>query len=148
MQPVGVRETWRSLFEKCVLKVTGSEATNACQNDPLCSGLKAEIGGAVHKVRPIWDANFSTDDYGFLLVYTKNAFSKINHIGILWEVHHLWPSGARFFNCFCYWTSFVLKNGNGEAIFLYNREGVTQGNPLSMLAYGIYVLPMIKHPKE
>ena len=35
----------------------------------------------------------------------------------------------------------------GQPIFLHSREGVTQGAPLDMVAYGIGVLPLIKHPK-
>ena len=71
---------------------------------------------------------------------------------MLWIVHHLWTSGARFiFSCYHHWSSLVLKNGNGTARFLNIREGVTQGYPLAMLtamvAYGIGVLPLIKQLK-
>ena len=31
--------------------------------------------------------------------------------------------------------------------FLYSREGVTQGDPLNMTAYGIGIIPMIKQPE-
>ena len=54
---VGVGETWRCLFAKCVLKVVGPEATNACQYDQLCAGLKAVIDGVIHNVQYIWGAN-------------------------------------------------------------------------------------------
>ena len=43
VRPVGVRETWIRLFAKCVLKVTGPEAINACQYDQGYDGPKAEI---------------------------------------------------------------------------------------------------------
>ena len=33
---VGVGETWRRLFPTCVLRVTGPEATIACQYDQIC----------------------------------------------------------------------------------------------------------------
>ena len=39
--PVGVRETWRRIFAKCVLKVKGSDATHACKDDYLYDGLKS-----------------------------------------------------------------------------------------------------------
>ena len=35
VRPVGVGETWRRLFAKIVLKVTGSESTMAFQDDQL-----------------------------------------------------------------------------------------------------------------
>ena len=38
---VGVGETWRRLFAKIVLKVTGPEATMAYHDDQICAGLKA-----------------------------------------------------------------------------------------------------------
>ena len=61
VRPVGVRETWRRIFEKCVLKVTGYEATHTCRDDQLCTGSKAGIDGAVHGVIYIWEDN-STDE--------------------------------------------------------------------------------------
>ena len=48
---MGVGETWRHLFSKCVLKVTGYEATYACKDEHICTGLKAVIDGAVHRVQ-------------------------------------------------------------------------------------------------
>ena len=58
--PAGVRENWRRLFAKCVLRVTGPEATSASQDDQLCSGLKLEIGDAVHGIQAIWDTKLTT----------------------------------------------------------------------------------------
>ena len=45
---VGVEETWRQLFVKCVLRVMGPKDTNMCQDYQLCAGLKAGIDGTVH----------------------------------------------------------------------------------------------------
>ena len=50
IRPVGVGEMWRRRFSKILLKVTGLEATMACQYYQLCSGLKAVIDGAIHGV--------------------------------------------------------------------------------------------------
>ena len=49
----------------------GPEATNMCQYDQLCSRLKAGIGGAVHGVQYIWDANSSTKIAYFFLWMQK-----------------------------------------------------------------------------
>ena len=94
--PVVIRETWRRLFSKCVLRGMGPKATNACKYEQLCAGLKAGINGPLHGVKDIWDANYSTKDWGFLLVDVNNDFNEINRIGMLWTVH-LWPSRYRFF---------------------------------------------------
>ena len=57
-------------------------------------------------------------------------------------------SGAHFiFNFYHHWLSLVLWNWNGTASFLHSREGVTQGGPIAMIAYGIGILPLIKYLK-
>ena len=62
---VGVGKTWRHLFAKIVLKVTGPEAIMTCQDDQLCAGLKAGIYGAIHGVQALWGENLSTEEWGF-----------------------------------------------------------------------------------
>ena len=37
---VGVGETWRCLFTKCMLRFMGPEATSMCQYDQSCAVLK------------------------------------------------------------------------------------------------------------
>ena len=97
LRPVGVVETWCQLFAKFVLKVTGPEATHGCKDGHLCVLFKVVINGSLHGVQYIWDANFTKENQGFLLVDSNNAFNWINRIGMLWMVGHLWPSGAHFF---------------------------------------------------
>ena len=59
---VGVGEMGRRLFSNIVLKVTGPEATMACQDDQLCAGLKGLIDSAIHGVQDLWDDNSSTEE--------------------------------------------------------------------------------------
>ena len=88
------------------------------------------------------------EEWGFLLVDTKSGFNEIHRVGMLRTVRNLWPSGARFvFNCY-HWSSLVLRNGNGTASFMHSREGVMQGEPLTMISYGIGILPLIKNLKQ
>ena len=68
VRPVGVGETWRQLFAKCVLKVTGPEDTHTCKDDQLCAVLKVGINGTVHGVQSIWDANSTKENWGFYLL--------------------------------------------------------------------------------
>ena len=97
-------------FYKCVMRVTLPKATNACQDYRLCAGLKAVIDGSVYRVQYIWDAKLSTEDWGVLLVDSKNGFNEINQIGVLSVIRHLWPSRARFFfNCYCHWSLIILR---------------------------------------
>ena len=75
----------------------------ACQDDQLCDGLKAVIDSAIHGVQDLWDEKSTTENWGFLLVDTKNTFDEINQVGMLWTFRHLWPSRSRFFfNCDCH----------------------------------------------
>ena len=69
--PVGVRETLRQIFAKCVLKFMGLKATNMCQGDQICSRLNAYNNGPVHCVWVFWGANLSIENWGFLLVDAK-----------------------------------------------------------------------------
>ena len=65
---------------------------------------------------------------------------------MLWDVRHEWPSGAQFtFNCYLHWATLVVMDiGDGSCHFLHSKEGMTQGDPLAMIAYGIEVLPLIR----
>ena len=131
-----------------MLRVTGPEATNKCQGDQICAVLKAVIDWATHRFQTIWDEDLSTEDLWLLLVDAKNAFNEGNRNGILWTIHHSWPSGAHFvFNCYRHWSLVVLWNRNGAVSFLHSRKVLTNGYPLDMLAYGIWVLLLIKQLK-
>eukprot|EP00957_Ditylum_brightwellii_P053767 4073004-Ditylum_brightwellii.AAC.1 len=61
---------------------------------------------------------------------------------MLWDVRHLWAMGARFaFNTYRYWRKLVQK---GQDDLVMSKEGVMQGDPLSMILYVLVVLPIIK----
>jgi hypothetical protein len=42
----------------------------------------------------------------------------------------------------------VIRGNDGAGIFLSSMEGVIQGDPISMVAYGIGVLPLIRQLKH
>ena len=65
---------------------------------------------------------------------------------MLLAVRNEWPSGAQFtFNCYCHWATLVLRDTlDGSGHFLQSKEGVTQGDPLAIIAYGIRVLLLIR----
>jgi hypothetical protein len=146
---VGIGEIWHHLFAKCLLHVAGKEAKESCSIDQLCAGLDAGIEGGIHAVDHMWKVHRMEEEWGFLLIDTCNAFNEQNQIAMLWAVRHEWPSGARFtFNCYKHWSSLMIHGNNSTGVVLHSKEGVTQGDPLAMITYGIGTLPLIQQLKE
>ena len=75
VRPVGVGETWRRLMAKCVLKVAGQEAKEACGTDQLCGGMEADIEGGIHAMRLLWQQHVQEEDWGFFLIDVRNTFN-------------------------------------------------------------------------
>ena len=126
----------------------GPAATHICKDGQICGGFKSGIDGSGFGVQYIWDDNSTEEIWGFLVIDAKNIFIDIDQIRILWTVSHLWMYGARFvFNSYCHHYLLVLRNRDGTSNIIHSREGVTHGNPLAMLDYGVEVLPLIKFPK-
>ena len=62
---------------------------------------------------------------------------------MLWTVRHRWPAGARFtFNFYRHWAQLLLHQTGEPPVTILSREGVTQGDPLSMVLYGINLTPV------
>ena len=101
-------------------------------------------------MRVLWEEHRKEEDWGFLLIDARNAFNEENRTAILWALQHDWPSGALFtFNCYRHWSTLVVRDiGDGSGHFLHSKECVTQGDPLSMIAYGIGVLPLIRELQD
>jgi hypothetical protein len=149
IRPIGIGETWRRAIAKSVLHVAGKGAKEACGIDQLCAGLESGVEGAIHAMQHMWELHKAEEEWGFLLIDARNAFNEQNRTAMLWTVRHEWPSGARFtFNCYKHWGTLVIRNNNGTGTFIYSKEGVTQGDPLSMFAYGVGLLPLIRALKE
>ena len=49
------------------------------------------------------------------------------------------------FNCYRHETRLVCRRPDQDALILLSREGVAQGDPLSMAVYGIGLLPLAEH---
>ena len=92
-------------------------------------------------------ADDGTDDdpLGVLLVDARNGFNELSRKAMLWTVRHLWYNGARFaFNCYRHQSLLIMRRPGGTAEILLSREGVTQGDPLSMVLYGVTLVPLAK----
>lgn len=178
VRPVGIGEVYRRLMAKCVLRVTGDHATQACGNFNLCAGLKAGIEGAVHAMREAWEEHIgleddeapppdadeapeappgqppdrpppSRDPFGMTCIDARNGFNELSRKAMLWTVRHRWPIGSRFaFNCYRHSAQLVLRRDGDECEILLSREGVTQGDPLSMVLYGLALVPLAERLRE
>jgi len=121
---------------------THLDATLACGSDQLCAGLKAGIEGAIHAMHELFEIHQDQPTgWGILLVDAANAFNSLNRTAMLLHAWMLWPRCACFlFNTYKGWSVLVLK---GSTTLLYSKEGVTQGDPLSMFMYAVGTLPLI-----
>jgi hypothetical protein len=145
---IGFGETWCPATAKILLLVAGAEAKEACGINHLHTGLEAGIEGSIHAIQALLDLHEMEEQWGFLLIDASNTFNEQNRIEMLWAVQHEWPSGARFvFNCYKHWAVLVLRGNDGRAVFIFSKEGVSQGDLLSMFAYGIGILPLIRQLK-
>jgi len=150
IRPIGIGEIFRRLIAKCVLEAAGPQATSACGSDQLCAGLKLGCEGGIHAMSALWDELSVGEDVGFLMIDADNGFNAYSRIRMLWTIRHLWPAGARFvFNCYKFQSMLIVRDPGGlNYLILYSREGVTQGDPLSMFCYAIGTLPLIRKLKE
>ena len=75
-----------------------------------------------------------------------NASNEENQTAMLWAVQNELRSGTQFtFNFYRHWTTLVVRDtGDGSVHFLHRKEGVTQGYPLAMIAYGTGFLSLIR----
>ena len=62
---------------------------------------------------------------------------------MLWTVQHRWTAGAIFvFNCYKNWAQLLPRQPGELPVIILSREGVTQGDPFSMVLYGITLVPL------
>ena len=66
---VCVGKNWRRLMAKCLLRVTGKEAKDACGTDQLAGSVEAGIEGGIHAMRVLWQECSQEEDWGFLFIY-------------------------------------------------------------------------------
>ena len=80
-----------------------------------------------------------------MLVEAHNGFYEMSRLAMLWIVQHRWPAGARLaFNCYRHWAQLLLHQLGWPPVKILSREGVTQGESLSMVLYGIILVPLSK----
>jgi hypothetical protein len=83
------------------------------------------------------------DPDGTLLVDAMNGFNELGRRAMLWTVRHRWAAGSRFaFNCYRHSAQLILRRPGRSGYTLLSAEGVTQGDPLSMVLYGLALVPL------
>jgi hypothetical protein len=142
VRPIGIDECLRRIICKSMAIITGSDVTEVCGSKQLCSGLPGGIEGAIHTMENIYEENCSqNNDWGLLLVDANNAFNSLNRISALLEARVHWHRCSRFFYNTYRGHAELIVSGCSKRIF--SKEGVTQGDPLSMLLYAIATMPLI-----
>ena len=126
------------MMAECLLKVARPEAKTACGTTQLAGGLEAEIEGAIHAMRVLWEEHNKEEDRGFLQIDARNAFNEENRTAMIWAVQHEWTSGTQFtFNCYRHWATLVVRDiGDGSGHFFHSKEGMTQGYPYAIYDHG------------
>lgn len=67
----------------------------------------------------------------------------MNIYQMLWAIRHEWPKESRYlFNTYKHWSSLIIRDE--KTVIIHIKEGVTQGDPSSMLAFGIFLLKLIQ----
>ena len=80
---------------------------------------------------------------GTTLIDARNGFNELSCLAMLWTVQHRWPAGARFaFNFYRHWAQILLRQPGEPPVTILSRESVTLSDPLSMVLYGITLVPL------
>ena len=95
------------------------------------------------------DSEEGSNPYVTACLDAKNGFNELNRKAMLWTIRHLWPSGSRFtFNCYRQHCQLVVRYRKDECQILHSKEGVSQGDPLSAVIYGLALVPLSKFLRE
>ena len=87
----------------------------------------------------------SSEATAVLLVDATNGFNELGRKAMLWTIRHRWSNGAQFsFNCYRHSAQLILRRQGSNCTVLLSCEGVTQGDPLSMVLYGLALTPLAK----
>ena len=133
VRPIGIGECLHRIICKTMALVTGRDVEVVCGVEQLATGLKSGIEGAVHGMTALHAYDEFCDD-GW------DSSSLIE--AALWNAWVLWPRCRHFlFNTYRGYAKLIVRCCDE---FLYSREGVTKGDPMSMLMYSIAVMPLIK----
>ena len=102
-----------------------------------------EGGGTLQALRALEFLTQEAKPSETTLVDARNRFNDLRRLAILWTVRHRLLAEARFaLNCYKHWEQLLLRQPGELPVTILSREGVTQGDPLSMVMYGITLAPL------
>ena len=141
VRPIGIGKTLRRLLGKAVADLTGDDLAYAFGSEQLAGGVSCGIEGSIHGLRELFEKK-SSNGFGLLLLDAENAFNSINGSFALLNARTLWSRAYTFlYNSYQESSKLVLSNTD---VFIRSEEGTTQGDPFSMLFYGVALLPLIQ----
>ena len=138
VRPIGIGEVERRALGKAILSVLKSEVLEASGVDQMCTGQPAACEAVVHAMRKAYE-NEAAD--GLVLVDADNAFNRLKRTAALLNIRFLCPPlSICLINCYRCAASLYVSGG----LVMSSEEGVTQGDPLAMVMYGLALLPLIR----
>ena len=66
----------------------GARGKGSLRETQLTGRVEAGIEGVIHAMRVLWEEHKQEEDWGFLLIDTRNAFNMENRTSMLWGVRH------------------------------------------------------------
>ncbi len=79
-----------------------------------------------------------------LMLNTHNGFNELSCKAAFWRAHQKWPVGAQFVvNCYQHSAQLIVRCKGKPSHTILSAEGVTQGDPLLMVLYGLALIPLV-----
>ena len=138
LRPIGVGEVLRRIAGKAVMILLKKDVLQVVGSLQLCGGQVTGSEAAIHAMHDVFN-DYSME--GIVLIDAENAFNSINRKIMLHNLKLICTVIATYIsNCYmCPARLFII---GGEE--LLSNEGTTQGDPTSMGAYALGILPLLQ----
>ena len=142
LRPIGIGECLRRIIGKAVTNILKGDIQEQAGSLQLCSGVKGGIEANIHAMRAIYD---DADTHGLIQIDARNAFNMLNRKNMIQNIKILCPELATYcLNCYINDARLFVTGG----LEILSREGVTQGDPISMALYALGILPLLSLMKK
>ena len=119
----------------------GEDLDGVYGSEQLAGVLEEVIENSLDAINDVFNEK-SSQGQSLMLLDAANAFNSVNLEAALLNAGREWPRGSTFFFNSYQSPSELFFQGSNESLFSY--EGTTQGDPLSILLYGMALMPMIR----